>query len=492
MSISFSKYDRTNRVPGVWAEFDPSNANTAAQNLRGLIIGQGETGKVIAGLSGLPVISSGLADAQQRYGARSPLAFMTGDYRKNDPTGELWYLPLADSNGAGTAEGSIAFAGTATSAATMALYIGGERIEVPVAVGDTAAIIATNAAADISQAIVPVTADAEAGTVTLTATGAGVWGNEIPIMLNFGGIPAGEAMPAGITATVTAMTGGTGTPALTPALAGLGDTTYDFIVCPYTDTASLDALKAFLDDTAGRWSWQNQLFGGFFTAFRGTLGERVAFGTSRNDEHGSCIGFYGSPTPAWRWAAAYAGVCANSLRVDPALPLQNVAINGVYAPATADRDAPTYRNSLLYDGISTYKVGNDGTVFLERSVTFYQKNAAGVSDNSYLDTETPYTLAYLARDMKAYLATTFARKKLVADGTNIPGGSNMVTSQTVLAAAISRYKTYCTAGYAQNFDAFRAGARGENQGNGLVALLLPFDVANQLRSIVCKISFVKS
>ncbi|MFC0407918.1 phage tail sheath subtilisin-like domain-containing protein [Roseomonas elaeocarpi] len=492
MSISFSNYDPTNRVPGVWAELDPSGANTAQENFRTLVIGQGQTGKVAAGLSGVPVISNGLADAQARYGARSPLALMTDLIRQNDPAGELWYLPLADAAGAAAATATIAFTGTATAAATMALYVGGTRVEVPVSSGDTAAVIATNAAADINAALAPVTAVAASGTVTLTATGAGSWGNDLPVMLNFGDVLAGESMPAGVAVTVTAMAGGTGVPVLPAALANLGDTTFDVIICPFNDATSLNALRDFLNDVSGRWSWQNMLFGGAFTAFPGTLAQRVAFGLARNDQHGSGIGVFGSPSPTWLWAAAYGAACANSLRSDPALPLQNISLQGLYAPAPVNRDAPSARNSLLYDGVSTFKVSTDGTVILERAVTFYQKNAAGVADDAYLDVETPYTLAALIRDMRGYLATKFARVKLVADDTLIAGGSNMVTSQTVLAAAVARYRTYCDRGLAQNFDTFRATARGENAGNGNVSLLLPFDVANQLRSIAIKVNFLKS
>lgn len=491
--IDFSHYDTSNRVPGVYAEVDPSGANTGAAIQRSLIIAQGEASKVTAAQSGLPVIFSGQSDAEALYGARSPLAMMTKVYRRADSFGELWVLPLADADGAAAATGTLAFTGTASAAGTIGVYVGGVRVPVPVSAGDTAAIVAGNVAAACSTAILPAIAAEASGTVTFTAIGKGTWGNDIPILLNFGGILAGEVMPAGLTATVTAMSGGTGVPPLAAALANLGETAFDFIVCPYNDTASLDALKAFFDDVSGRWSWQQMLYGGFFTAFRGTLGERIAYGTARNDPHGSSIGAKGSPSPAWLWAASYGGVCAASLRVDPALPLQNIALPGIIAPPIADRDDLPERNSLLYAGNSTYKVGNDGTVYLDRAVTFYQENAAGVADNAYLDVETPYTLQYLIRDMRTHLATVYARKKLVADGATIEGGSNMVTSQTVLASAIARYRTYCEVlGLAQNFEAFRTGARAENAGNGVVKLLAPFDVANQLRVIAIKVNFLKS
>ena len=101
-------------------------------------------------------------------------------------------------------------------------------------------------------------------------------------------------------------------------------------------------------------------------------------------------------------------------------------------------------------------------------VTFYQTDAAGAPDTTWLDTMTPFQVVDLTRDMRSFLQATYSRKKLVADGTNIGGGSNLVTSQTILASALGRYQGYCLAGRAQNYAAFKAGASAQNLGGGLV------------------------
>ena len=41
------------------------------------------------------------------------------------------------------------------------------------------------------------------------------------------------------------------------------------------------------------------IYGGGFSAFRGTLGTCTAFGLSRNDQHMSVMAFNGSPDPVW-------------------------------------------------------------------------------------------------------------------------------------------------------------------------------------------------
>ena len=65
--------------------------------------------------------------------------------------------------------------------------------------------------------------------------------------------------------------------------------------------------------------------------------------------------------------------------------------------------------------MSTTRVGDDGTVIIERECTTYQKIASGAADDSYLDVETMYGLMFVARDLSNYLLTRYARKKLVTD-----------------------------------------------------------------------------
>src|SRR4029077_19220677 len=89
------------------------------------------------------------------------------------------------------------------------------------------------------------------------------------------------------------------------------------------------------------------------------------------------------------------------------------------------------RNTLLYDGMRTTRVGDDGTVIMERMCTTYQHNAAGAVDNSYLDVETMYGLMFVARDLSNYLLTRYARKKLVSDTTPILAGSNCVSAAMI-------------------------------------------------------------
>jgi phage tail sheath gpL-like len=124
--------------------------------------------------------------------------------------------------------------------------------------------------------------------------------------------------------------------------------------------------------------------------------------------------------------------------------------------------------------------------------TTYQKNAAGATDNSYLDVETMYGLMFVARDLANYLLTRYARKKLVSDQTQILAGSNCVNSAMIKASTISEYRALEIAGYVQNSTTFAQTIIVENAGNGLVKILAPVDLVNQLRQIAILLQFRKS
>ncbi|GBR00538.1 phage tail sheath subtilisin-like domain-containing protein [Acetobacter oeni] len=489
MTISFTNLDTTQRTHGVFAEVDPQYVS-GSQLQRTLILGPMlSSGTATANE---PFLATGASDVDAACGVSSVPALMYRQYIGQDSSGTVYILPQTEDPTAQAAAGSLLVAGTTTAAGTIALYVAGVKIQIGLSSGTTSTDVATAMAAKINAtANLPVTATAQNGTVALTSLNKGMTGNEIDIRLNYLGVAGGEQTPSGITITIAAMAGGATNPTdnLATGLTNLSDMSFDFIVSPYTDSTSLGLLQTLLNDTDGRWSWNEMLYGGYFCAYRGTAGALTTFGNGRDEFTGSCLGFYDSPSPAWLWAADYAGASAVSLRADPGVPLQELILN-VLAPPIASRFSRSIRNTLLYDGISTFTISASGQVVIDRAITFWQTDPSGAADITWLNVETPYSLTYVIRDIVAFLKANYGRKKLVADGTNIPGGSNMVTSQTVLAAAVGRYKILCDNGYAQDYDTFKANAAAENKGNGVVALLLPFHLVDQLRMIAIKVNFI--
>ena len=443
-AIPFANIPQNLRVPLFFAELNNSRANTNQQNQRALLIGQ-MTASGTATPS-IPVICAGPGDAIAKCGAGSMLALMATAYNAADSFGELWLLPLADAVGAAKATGSITFGGVANIVANgaISLYVGGVLVSVPV----TAGLPVISMALLIANAInatpgVPATAAQDGVTPTkvdLFAVNPGLAGNDIDIRFNYLGAVGGQVLPAGLTAAIVPMAGGATNPALTTALANLTDQPFDFIVNPYTDPASVAALTAFMADNNGRWSWQTQVFGHVFSAYRGAYGALAAYGVTLNDQHSSCLGFYDSPTPSWIVAADVAATAAVSLRTDPALPLQTLTLSTMLAPPIASRFPLGERNALLFDGLSTFTVTQNAQVAVENLITTYQRNAQGQADNSYLQVETMFTLMAVLRQLKSVVTSTFGRCKLVANGTRIPPGGNFVTPNSIRATLIAAYQ----------------------------------------------------
>lgn len=501
-TISIPGYPATNRVPGVFAVVDATKANTGLPVQRALLLGQ----MLAAGTAtaGMPTLVAGIGDAQTQFGAGSHLAISVARYRAIDTFGELWALPMADGGSSVKATGTVVFTGPATAAGVVPLYINGVRIPVAVASGDTAtavaanAVIAANAFAGPDGNPLSVVATAATGTLTLTARNAGTLANSNTIMLSYLGTANGEATfggtnVPGLTAVITGFASGATDPTIANALANLPSQTYDFISCPYNDTTSLNAMRDFLGDAAGRWNWSEELFGHAFTAKGGTLSTRTTWSTARNDQHMTAIGAFGSPSPDWAWAVDNCAAHAVAIRADPSLPVGGlgggVALR-VLPPLPQSQDAFSAEQTLLSDGMSTYVV-QAGLVRVHRSITTYQTNPGGAADNSYLDTNVPFQLMAYIRAVRTLIQSQFNQVKLVADGSRIPAGSSMVTSQTILFAVIALYRVQAAQGLVQLPDAFAQNATAQNAGGGNVRMLLPVALSNQLYSVAINCQFFR-
>lgn len=480
--LPFSKIPANWRQPLFFVEFDNSQANTAQQQQRTLIIGQ----KIAAGNApvNVPVICSGDADGKTKAGVGSMLAQMNWAYRQNDSTGEVWLLPLADDGAAVAATGTITVTAVPTAAGTLSLYVAGERSQILLTTGMTVTTVAAAIVAALTaNTNLPVTAANAAGVVTLTAKNLGLEGNDIDIRYNYLGVSGGEALPVGYVGAIVAMANGTTNPVLTTALANCVDTPFDFIVLPYTDATSLNALKTFLDDITGRWSFNRQVYGHDLTALRGTLSAVTTAGLARNNPHESIVGFFDSPSPNWKWAAAMYGAAAVALRADPGRPCQTLVVNGILAPPPQSRFASVDREALLYSGIATFTVQSDGTIAIENLITTYQLNSFGQPDNSYLEIETLFQLMFLMRDLATFVTSKWPRMKLAADGARLAPGVAVVTPTIVKNAIISRYRQLCFQGLAQKPDAFAAAIIVEQDtGNpNRLNVLWPGTLMDQLR-----------
>jgi phage tail sheath gpL-like len=482
MSVSFNNIPASIRVPLFYAEVDNSQAGYFEQNLKTLLIGQ----KLAAGsaAANVPMLVSRTDEARSLFGQGSMLARMHEVYRANDDFGEVWCVALDDAAAGVTAAGSIALTGTAIAAGALNLYIGAQRVQIAVAANETAASVATALAAAINaNAELPVTASAAAGTVTITAKHKGEAGNAIRLQLNYRGNAGGETTPAGLGVAITALSGGATNPDLTAALAALGDEEYDFIIQPWTDTATLDAFAALMGDTTGRWSWSKQLYGHVYTAMAGTLVSIITLPSARNDQHMTIAGYEAEvPNAPWEYAAAYGARNAKFIAIDPARPTQTGELTGILPAPQEKRFLISERQTLLTNGAASSYVGG-GTVRVERAITTYQKNLWDQSDTSYLDSETLHTLAYVLRNLRYRITQKYPRHKLANDGTRFGAGQAIVTPKVIRAELAAAYAEMEANGIVENAELFAQNLIVERDSSNpnRLNVLFPPDLVNQLR-----------
>jgi phage tail sheath gpL-like len=492
--VAFNNIPSALRTPFVAVEIDNSKAvqGAAALAYRALIIGQKYAAAPGVANSIVKVTSADAVATLAGRGSmlhRQALAW----FAANKDT-ECWIGILSD-DGAGTAAAStVTFTGNATAAGAIYLYVGGVRVTVPVAVGDTPTIIATALTAAIGATAgltdLSVHAGNLVGVLTLTANNKGAVGNELDVRVNY---VDGEALPAGVTAAVVAPSGGATNPVLTTLISALGDSWFQVITHPYTDATSLTAIETEL---ASRFGPARMIDGVAITAKADTYGNVSTLGAGRNSPHSVILRTDDSPTPPMEYAAHVAGMVASSAQIDPARPLQTLPLTWVKAPAELGRDTLATRNQLLYSGISTTRVGAGDVVQIERLVTTYKTNIAGTADESYLSVETMFSLMYARFSFRARISSRYPRHKLGNDSTRYPAGEPVMTPMLGRAEAVAWYLDMSTqspvvfdpSGLAQ-FKNDLVVVRNASNPNRL-DFLLPPDLINQLIVAAGQIQFI--
>jgi phage tail sheath gpL-like len=488
MTVQFNNIPANLRVPLFYAEINAGQSPYESAS-RTLLIGQ----KIAAGSAAVntPVILSG--DPTPQMGAGSMMTEMAIWARQNNPFGEIWMLPLADPAGVAQTFTITVASGIAGQSGTLAIYLGGELVQVGVAPTDTTTNIAANIASTINQGyfkfgrklMFPVTAAAAVNVVTLTAYHLGTLFAKFDVRTNL----LGNESALNSYLTVAAGTAGTGVPALGAALASLGDQEYDYIVSPYADATSLGSIKPFLDGISGRWSPIQQIYGHHLTVMFDTFANLAAYGSGQNDPNCSIMGVAESPSPPWRWAAAYGSAIAADKNlggtVDQAyrisMPVQTLPLVGILPPFNRSNwFSITQRQTLYQDGIAGFTVQRDGTVALDRVVTTYQTNSYNQPDITWLDIETRLQMVYFVRYLRQRITQDYGRCALADD--NPTGNPGIVTVKILKGAVIHVYNELETAGLVDNSDAFAQAVVVERSADpNRVNAYIPVDVVNQFR-----------
>lgn len=247
----------------------------------------------------------------------------------------------------------------------------------------------------------------------------------------------------------------TGQPSTTQTVS-IGGTTVEFITSGATglevdigvsETASVAALLAFLqastDPNLSKCTYSavgtNEIL--ITSILDGEIGNAIALATTVTGASvsGAALagGLNGSPHPSWLWAS---GFCA---RVAPWLAdttTGNVSRNqtGLVVQGLAPpRDQALWqqyvgRNTLLNSGVSTWNVGADGSVQIDKIITTYQTGTSGQPDTVFRDVQSVYQAAGALKYFRAQLAVEQGNKALAASN---PGNLGAITTPNDIKAS---------------------------------------------------------
>lgn len=413
--------------------FEVNSGGQYQQLDRFVLIGHKTSAGTMALDTPTPVASQQMVDAFA--GPGSQLREMYRIAAQNAPAAPFWILAIDDSALTAAIWTLTIAAFTGTGVATC--QIAGETIQVAVGAADTPTTIAAALVAAINAyynpltgAMLPITAAAAAGVLTVTARNKGAMFNETDFYV-----------PTNIQGNIFAQTGvwtlavgtaGAGTPTgVAAALAVLGDDPADYVVSPWSDATSLSAYTAFGSDISGRWAWSRQSYGHCWCASVGTFSALTTLGLTMNDRHTTIIGCIapganGTPHGSWLWVS---GIAA---RLSPWLSdttTGNVSRNQtglVVAGLAPPRDPSvrpnfTARNTLLSSGISTWNAQPGGVVTVDKIITTYRTGVSGQPDSVFRDVQAMYQLAGGLKFMRASLANDHGQKALAAaNPANLP------------------------------------------------------------------------
>ncbi len=492
MAITFDNIPFLIYTPGVFAEFDPTRAvkGVAIQPHDTLIVAQ----KLAAGAIAANTVEAcdSVDEGRILGGEGSQLALAVAAAKAADPLTQLYVIGVPDDGSGVAATGSIVFTGTsATESGEIAVYVAGRRISIACPKGTTPAQLETAglaAFALVRDLPVTVAADAAAG-LDFTARNAGTIGNSIRIGVSQ--LP-GERVPAGITATVTAMASGATDPSYASAITAMADDQYHTVVSGLATATPLGLLVTEFEARSGP---MRMIEGQIFAAAADSRANLTTLGNSLNSFALTLIGMEVSaliPTPA-EVAASVAGLNARRTQTSPGRALTGAVLPGISGAKRGSRFTRAERDILLSDGVSTVKAGPDGRMHVERLVTTYQSNQQGFPDTALQDLTTLRLLAALRYSARVRFGTKFAQFLLTSDGAPVPPGVQMVQPSTLRAECLVLYGEWVALGWVEGaalaqFKSELIVERSEVDPNR-VDFLLPPDLVNNLLVSAMKIAF---
>jgi len=420
----------------------PAQQAAQTQPHRVLITGVMLSGTASTGTLVTDVGSAGEEDAL--FGAKSHIAMMIRNFKRYNPLTPVDAIGYTNAGGT-AATGTIAFSGTATAAGTIYVTTGSavdHKYALNVAVGDTAtnvgdALVAA-LAADAHGCMTGVNTT---GSVALTASNKGTVGNNLTLEVT--------GLPAGITASITAMASGATDPTITGLSTLIDNRRYQGVVYPGTwATSTIDslmdarlnvqnnvldgvAIMCKVDSHSNLLSWIVGLNNPLVVGFGEPLVARTALKGAAHREFADGLAAKFAAIRALRLTADlnianYVISTNNGLdqyggRHTASLPYFNTPMANVPLITQGDGFTPAQVASLKAACVSV--IGNNianNTTIVGEVVTTYLTDAAGNSNTSFKYLENIDTMLAIREYFWVSARAQYAQCRLT-DGNLIPG-----------------------------------------------------------------------
>ena len=375
-----SVIDPANKVPGIYLQValgvGPRASGSAARTVA--LLGN----KLSSGSMNIeqeyPVTSP--EDVEAYAGSGSELHTMYLAAIAANPTARLSIIAIAESAGA-NASRSVLFTGTATKAGTAYVRCLGEILQVPVASGDTAAVLAARVNTYVNnKSYWPVTTGVATATVTATAKQKGPRGNFVRFSIDIdGGI--GITVPA---VAADFLSGGATSDSPQNVLDVLAAVRRTYFAVPYSDSTNLGLVKTHLDaqDEPTIAHRKTAIFGSV-----DTIGNTTTLSTAMNFARMQCAWLRNADVPPGMLAAALASVRAGAESLKISANHNGRDVPGIPPQAFSSWVASSGEQvTALDNGITPLVPSSATTLAILRSVTCKSQDSGGRPDYRTLDT----------------------------------------------------------------------------------------------------------
>lgn len=385
----------------------------------------------------------------------------------NSGSVDVDFFPLLPSSTGTPLEAKITviLTGQITQPTTVAIYIAGDRVEVPIpknaGANDIAASILSAVNSRSEVVLRAEVASAATTEVVLKSRWADQTANDITVEINTG---QEESLPAGLTLAVEGVlvpdnggggdSGGsepnaTGSASLQKALDNFADDkVYTLIVHPFTDATNLQTLEDF--ETV---RWHPRVARGFASVTAKREGAAETLASSRNSWVSAIVGQQSVPQLGAQVAAAVGGACARSAAGDPALQFHSLELRGLTVPNPDTHWSWERRDAAVRSGLSALRFAN-GRVVIDQMVNTYTRTSSGATTRPAVRfLNSVFVLIAITYDRQQYFKSVWPRAKLANDGGNFEG-RGIMTPNTLKNEYVARYRLYARQGWVEDVEGY--------------------------------------